>query len=50
MRMNQPFWDTAWRLVRAFPAIIKQAELVEPGAGFLLPFGTSGKFEQVRLS
>lgn len=48
--MKQPFWETAWRLVRAFPAIIKQAELVEPGAEFVLPFGTSGKFEQVRFS
>jgi hypothetical protein len=44
-------WDKAWRLVRWWPRIVEQANLVHGGAVFLVPvnFRGVGKFEQVRL-
>lgn len=47
--MNQDFWLHASRLIGWFPDILAQARKVEPGAGFLVPFRYSGKFEQPKL-
>ena len=30
-------WDQAWRLVKWWPAIVEQAERIQPGAGFIVP-------------
>jgi hypothetical protein len=42
------YWEKTWKLVRWWPAIITQAERVEPGATFLVPlkFSGKGRFEQ----
>jgi PIN domain-containing protein len=40
---NKPFWEQAWWLVRWWPAIMKQAELVTPGFGFEVPAKPIGK-------
>lgn len=47
---NVGLWDQAWRIVRWWPRILEAAELVAPGAGFVVPmnFGDKGKFEQIR--
>ena len=42
--MNQRFWDQAWWLVRWWPQILGQAQLVEPGSGFEVPAKSQGKF------
>lgn len=47
--MNLPLWDQTWRIVRWWPDVIKQAGLVRPGAGFVIPLNYNGKFEQVLL-
>ena len=46
--MNQEFWEQAWWLVRWWPRIIQQAELVERGAGFEVPAKPHGKFTPLR--
>lgn len=45
---NQDFWEQSWRLVRWWPRIAEQAELVQPGAAFQIPLSyKSGKFKQL---
>ena len=36
--MNQTFWHQAARIVTWWPIIINQAETIEKGIGFLVPF------------
>ena len=36
--MNQTFWHQAARIVTWWPTIISQAETIEKGVGFLVPF------------
>ena len=48
--MNQSFWLQAANLVRWFPDIMSQAQRVEPGASFIVPFKYSGRFKQPPLS
>lgn len=45
-----PEWEKAWKLIRWWPRILNQCELVSNGA-FLVPpnFSGKGKFEQVKL-
>lgn len=45
---SQKYWEKSWKLVKWWPAIIDQAERVEPGATFLVPvqFSGKGRFEQ----
>jgi hypothetical protein len=43
------FWDQAWMLIRWWPLIIRQAEMVAPGAGFEIPFGSPGKLRQLSI-
>lgn len=40
---NQKYWDQAAQLVRWWPRIMEQAELVQPGAIFEVPWKFSGK-------
>lgn len=40
---NQKYWDQAAQLVRWWPRIMEQAELVQPGAVFEVPWKFSGK-------
>ena len=46
---DHSMWEKTWRFVRWWPRILEQAQLVKPGAGFIVPvnFGNAGKFEQV---
>ena len=48
---NLKDWDGAWHLVRWWPQIMKQADLVEGGAAFDVPvkFSGKGKFKQVKM-
>ena len=48
---SQRFWLKAAQLVRWFPRIIDQANLIRGGAVFSVPWNVSGdgKFEQVKL-
>lgn len=43
--MTTGFHEQAWMLVRWWPKIFAQAERVEPGTGFLIPFAATGKFK-----
>lgn len=45
--MTAGFHQQAWRLVRWWPQIFSQAERVEPGAGFVVPYAATGKFKIV---
>lgn len=45
--MHQEFWEKASRLVGWWPDIVKQAELVQPGAIFEVPFKRTGRFKQL---
>ena len=40
--------DQAWRIIRWWPVIVSQAELVSPGAGFEVPAKPTMKFRQIR--
>lgn len=31
------FWEKTWMFVRWFPTLLKQSEIVAPGAGFIVP-------------
>ena len=42
--MHQKFWDQAWWLVRWWPEIMQQAQIVEPGTGYEVPAKPHGKF------
>lgn len=44
---KQTLWHQASGLVRWWPHIMAQAERIEPGAGFLVPVGFTGRFKQV---
>jgi hypothetical protein len=48
---SQQHWSQAAALVRWWPKIIEQAQLVTGGAAFEVPFGFSGKkrLKQMRL-
>lgn len=48
---HQPFWVKATQLVRWWPIIIKQANLIQGGAAFRVPwrFTNQGRLEQIRL-
>jgi hypothetical protein len=45
--MNISFWEQAWKLIRWFPDIVKQAGMVKPGAGFEVPVKYNGQFKQI---
>jgi len=45
---HHAFWDQAWRLIRWWPYITKQAGLVDPGAAFEVSANFSGKFKQLK--
>ena len=45
------FWDKTSRIVRWWPRIMEQTQMVQPGAGFYVPVNfKNGKFEQVPLT
>jgi hypothetical protein len=48
---SRKFWDTAHNLVRWWPRVIEQAEGIQGGAAFKVPYKFSGKgqFQQVKL-
>lgn len=48
---KQKFWDKAQNLMRWWPPIIQQSELVSGGAAFKVPwrFSGSGRFKQIQL-
>lgn len=48
---DHKFWDKAYQLVRWWPRIIDQAEGIQGGAAFKVPwnFSGKGKFEQIRF-
>jgi hypothetical protein len=48
---SQKMWDQAAALVRWWPRILEQAELIAGGAVFEVPFGFSNKkkLKQIRL-
>ncbi len=48
---KRTFWDISHHLVRWWPRIIEQAEGMQGGAAFKVPYSFSGKgkFEQVKL-
>lgn len=48
---QEPYWSKAHNLVRWWPAIIQQAELISGGAAFRVSwkFATPGKFEQIKI-
>jgi len=48
--MHQQFWDQAWWLVRWWPQVIKQAQLMESGTGFEIPAKPHGKFRLLNPS
>lgn len=43
------YWDKAHALVRWWPKIINQAEMITGGGAFKVPYRLSGRFEQIRL-
>lgn len=43
--MHHGLWEQCWRLVRWWPAIMQQSELVKPGAGFLVPPNHAARLE-----
>ena len=48
---NHKEWDKTWHLIRWWPRIMEQADLVTGGAAFEVPFRFSGKgqFKQIKL-
>lgn len=48
---DHTFWDKSQNLLRWWPPIIRQAELIAGGAAFRIPwrFSGTGKFEQMKL-
>jgi hypothetical protein len=44
---NQELWAIAAQLIRWWPAIMKQAEIVVPGAAFIVQYNYNGRFEQL---
>jgi hypothetical protein len=42
--MTAGFHEQAWKLVRWWPKIFAQAERVEAGTGYLIPYAATGKF------
>lgn len=48
---EQRYWDKAARLIRWWPRIVEQAELITGGAAFFVPFKFTGKgkFETEKL-
>ncbi|AZE91346.1 hypothetical protein [Pseudomonas orientalis] len=48
---GESYWSKAHNLVRWWPAIMQQAELIRGGAAFSVPwrFSAPGKFEQIKL-
>ena len=46
---NETYWNKAWNLVRWWPLIQQQAELIAGGAAFRVPwkYSQKGKFEQI---
>jgi PIN like domain len=45
------FWEKTARIIRWWPKILEQTQMIQPGAGFYVPVNyKSGKFEQVPLS
>jgi hypothetical protein len=48
---GESYWEKAHNLVRWWPSIIQQAELISGGAAFKVPwkFSFKGKFEQIRF-
>jgi hypothetical protein len=45
--MNKPFWEQAWWLVRWWPDLVKQAQMVDPGYAWEVPAKSSGKLKLV---
>jgi hypothetical protein len=43
--MTAGFHEQAWKLVRWWPEIFAQAERVESGTGYLIPYAATGKFK-----
>ncbi|MGE8099129.1 hypothetical protein [Pseudomonas fluorescens] len=48
---NEPYWSKAHNLVRWWPAILIQADLISRGAAFRVPwkFATHGKLDQIKI-
>lgn len=48
---GESYWNKAHNLVRWWPTIIQQAELISGGAAFRVPwkFSAPGKFEQIKI-
>lgn len=46
---NKGFDEQAWRLVRWWPDIVRGANMVKPGAGFIVHPTRFGKLEQLTL-
>lgn len=47
--INLTLYEQAWRIVRYWPFIVRQAGMVKSGAGFLVPVNfQNGKLEQVQ--
>ncbi len=44
---HQEYWEKASRLIGRWPDIIKQAQMVQPGAIFEVPIGRTSKFRQL---
>jgi hypothetical protein len=43
--MSQTPWEQAWRLVKWWPSIVKQANIAAPGSTYLVQVNPTGKFE-----
>ena len=43
--MHQTPWEQAWRLVKWWPSIVKQASIAAPGSTYLVQVNPTGKFE-----
>jgi hypothetical protein len=43
--INLDCWEQAWRLVKWWPVIVRQASLAAPGSTYGLPVGPSSKVE-----
>jgi hypothetical protein len=46
--MNLTYWLQIGLLLRWWPSILEQARLVEKGAGFEVPYRSSGRFKLIR--
>jgi hypothetical protein len=44
---HQVYWEKASRLIGWWPDIVRQAEMVQAGAVFEVPFRRTGKFKQL---